>query len=886
MSKVMAQDWSLKTLLQDLRHHGDQPAVQWVRGEDVETWSYRSIADLAGRLACGLIEAGVEKGQPIALFGPNRPEWIVCRLGLGAAGAVAVPIDEQSSAREAASLLKDSGARHVFVGRQQVPRLQDAIEADTLGVYLLDDGREAALPSWRDLLATQADEVPPVPADAPMTLVYTSGTTGAPKSFILTYDNVWANVRAMVAERLIGPDDRLLLPLPLHHIYPIVVGLLTPLVSGATVVLPQSATGAAIVDALHRGRCTGLFGVPRLYTALVGALRGRVAGKGAGAAWLFSRLLQQSVALRRRYDWHVGRTLFRPLHRQFAPELRLLISGGARLEPEVLWTMVGLGWDVRSGYGLAETASIFTGNLPGGRERLGSEGRPFQGGELRIHQPDATGLGEIQLRGPNVFSGYRDNPEANELAFTEDGWFRTGDLGRRDEDGFLYVAGRIKEMIVLGGGKNIYPEELERVYADSPFIEEAAVLERNGALVALVRPDLAAIRDSGYGNLRDTVRVSLGSAARELPPFQRLAGFAMVREALPRTRLGKYQRFKLPELYDQAEQGGATGARVELSEEDKALLQRSPAAEIWALLRERYPDKPVNLDANPQLDLGIDSLEWMTLSLTLQDRMGLALPDDAVAEVTSLRDLLQLAQQQAEDETAPHDAEGAQLRLSAEDQRFLAPPGPLGRLGGRLLYGANRAAVRSYLGLDVEGEDWLPGQSPFIVVANHVSDLDPLVLAAALPYQRLQHIHWGGVARRLFGTRAQRAVARALNVFPVDERATARTLAFAVEVLKRGEALIWFPEAWRSPDGALQPFRPGIGRLVLETGAPVVPAFIDGTFEAMPRDRRLPRRHHVSIRFGQPIAAERLRAMANGDRAHEQIAEALRDLVQDLKPTA
>src|SRR5690606_26352648 len=359
-----------------------------------------------------------------------------------------------------------------------------------------------------------------------------------------------------------------------------------------------------------------MIGVPRLYTALVGGLEGRVAARGTLAKRLFQALVALSALLRRRFGIKAGRILLGSLHRQIGPDLRVMISGGAQLEPAVFRRLEALGWEVLSGYGLAETASIFTGNVPGAKV-IGSEGRPLKGGEIRIAppaegEPGPEGEGEILLRGASVFAGYRNNPEANAAAFTEDGWFRTGDLGRLDERGFVYVTGRSKELIVLGGGKNVFPEELEKIYGDSPYFRELAVLERNGALVALIVPDAEAMRASGYTRVEDVVRVTLADKGRALPSYQRLSGFAVSREPLPRTRLGKYQRFRLGELYERARRGETRPRPPALSPEDRALIAGGPAAEVWKILTERYTERGLSMDASPTLDLGVDSLEWMT----------------------------------------------------------------------------------------------------------------------------------------------------------------------------------------------------------------------------------------------------------------------------------
>ena len=221
----------------------------------------------------------------------------------------------------------------------------------------------------------------------------------------------------------------------------------------------------------------------------------------------------------------------------------------------------------------------------------------------------------MQLRGPAVTSGYLNNPEANAAAFTGDGWFRTGDLGTIDPDGFLFVSGRAKEILVLGGGKKIEPDALERIYASAPGIAEIGILESGGGLVGLVRPDPAALRARGVTNVRDGVHVALTAQAQTLPSYERLAGFALTDAPLPRTRLGKVRRFLLPQLYTQALAGVTRRAARPLSDDDAILLRDPTAAGIWDLLRQRYPGRAIDPDVNLALDLSLDSFGWMELAV-------------------------------------------------------------------------------------------------------------------------------------------------------------------------------------------------------------------------------------------------------------------------------
>ena len=271
----------------------------------------------------------------------------------------------------------------------------------------------------------EQSDLPELEADQPTVLLYTSGTTGTPKGVPLTHGNLCANLRALQAAGLASSEDRVLLPLPLHHAYPLTVGLLAPLAVGAAVVLPAGITGPQIMHALHDRRCTIMIAVPRLYEAMLAGIERQIAGAPRPIAAALRGLLDLAVWIRRRLGRRIGKALFFPLHRRIGPALRLLASGGARLDPKVAWQLEGLGWEVLTGYGLTETAPILTFNPPG-RARIESAGLAVEGVELRLGPAEDAepGHGEILAKGPNVFSGYWDNPEATAEAFTDDGYFR------------------------------------------------------------------------------------------------------------------------------------------------------------------------------------------------------------------------------------------------------------------------------------------------------------------------------------------------------------------------------------------------------------------------------------------------------------------------------
>ncbi len=853
------------------------------------TWTRQQLRTEIERFATGLIGAGVAAGEPVALLAASRPEWAAALLAVASTGAVAMPLSEQLTELDLTRIIGHSGCRWVITTSDHVKTLAKLDDAGQLELVLLDDGEAEGRPGlslrgWRQLPAGGRG-LPDIEPDQPAVLVYTSGTTGTPKGVPLTHANLCANLDALLAERLAGPGDRVLLPLPLQHVYPLTVGLLAPLAAGAAVVLPAGITGPEISRALQECGCSIMIAVPRLYEAMVEGIERKVGAFGKVAQASYRGLLDLSIWLLRHLGWRIGRVLFAPLHRQVGPTLRLLASGGAPLKPELAWQLGGLGWEVLVGYGLTETSPILTFN-PRGRARVGAAGLPVEGVELRIEPvPDVEpGSGEIQARGPSVFSGYWHNPEATKESFTDDGFFRTGDLGYLDDDGYLHIAGRSKEMIVVGGGKNIFPEEVEAIYGKTDLVQEVAVLERDGRLVALFVPQIKpqSETDGDKEELRRRLHATVEQHAQELPSYERITDFALSAQPLPRTQIGKLRRHLLPDIYDHAKASREPLATSkELSEEDRSLLEEKPAADVWAWLQKRFKGTPLNLDTNPQLDMGLDSFAWMSLAMELQERFGFRLTEDAISGMTTLRALLQEIQEAAD---SGQSVSLADAELGAEQERWLQPRGPGSRALAQLLFGLNRLLMRGIFRVRAEGLEHLPGDGPFLITPNHASFLDPFAIAAVLSWQQLQQLYWAGWTGLLFRGPVTKMFSRATQTVPVDpEHGLTSTLVFARAILDRGKALTWFPEGERSQDGKIQRFLPGAGLLIQKTKVPAVPVLISGTYEAWPLGQRLPRVHAISLRFGAPVMLAETDEAADGA---ERIANRLRDAVLELADSA
>ncbi|MBI1849362.1 MAG: AMP-binding protein [Planctomycetes bacterium] len=855
-----------------------------LREKGLDVWTFAELADCVAHLACGLVDAGVRAGEPVAMLASNRPEWVAACLAVIDAGAVATPLDVGVDDAHLTGLLVAAGARLVFATRDQAERLDRMSTGEIRRVAILDADKDDSR-SWRRLLASGERKLPDIAPSDDAALFHTSGTTGQPKGVTLTHGNLAANVNALLAERLIGPGDRLFVPLPLHHVYPFTVGMLTALQSGAALVFPAGLTGPEVVRALRDAEVTAILAVPRFYESLLSAMEARFRGRGRFADALFHTALRASTAIRRRFGVRVGRFLFRPVLAKFGPRVRRVASGGAALATKTAWKLEGLGWAVCTGYGLTETSPILTANA-GRTARFDTAGRPIRGVEIRIDSTDEATAGEVLARGPSVFSGYRAEPKTTADAFTRDGWFRTGDLGFRDGEGYLHLVGRLSERIVLADGKKIQPEDLEAAFVEGGPISEVAVLEMDSRLVALVVVDLAAAAAGGI-DVAERVRSFVEERSRRLPPHQRVLDYAIATNALPRTPIGKLRRHLLPAIYERAKLGArvappGAGEPIARTPEDRDLLEHECAKRLWTWLTARFPTDPLALDTNLRLDLGVDSLEWVNLTLEMNDRAGVDLDEQAIARVHTVRDLLR----EARDSRGPRGLsplEAPDAALDDEHRRWLAPVGPILAFVSAALMTVHRVFFRAFFRLRVIGAEKLPVAEPFIISPNHVSDLDPFALAAALPWRRLRNTYWGGATDRLFTNSAMRLLSRLARVVPVDpDAAVVSSLALGAAVLHRSHNLVWFPEGRRSLTGELEPFHPGVGLLLERFAIPVVPVFIRGTLEAMPRGAKFPRFRRVTVEFGDPIDARALAAAGIGANSANRIARALHDTVARL----
>ena len=412
------------------------PCLTW----QGRTWTYLELQSAALSVAAGLRAWGLAPGERVALALDNGPEFVLAYLGIGWAGGVAVPINTQYRAGELRHILTDAEAALAVCGGAAVDEVA-ALRPDLpalRGWTVVGADRPDARP-WASLLAPPLSPTPPDPASLAL-LVYTSGTTGRAKGVMLSHANLAANIQAVSQAWQWRAADRLLLMLPLFHVHGLGVGLHGTLTNGAQVDLRPRFDPLDALTTLAQGETSLFFGVPTMYTRLLAQAQARPDLRPAG--------------------------------------VRLFVSGSAPLSPDVFQDFERVfGQTILERYGMTETGMLTTNPLHGPR-RAGTVGRPFPGQAVLVGAPGRPApvgqVGAVWTRGPNVFSGYWRNPKATEAAF-EGEWFNTGDLGFLDEDGVLTLVGRARELIITGGF-NVYPREVEETLLTHPAVAEAAVI--------------------------------------------------------------------------------------------------------------------------------------------------------------------------------------------------------------------------------------------------------------------------------------------------------------------------------------------------------------------------------------------------------------------------
>ncbi len=855
-SRAPRQHDQLVNLLDDMADRYDLAvALQRTEADGLTRITFRDWQERALACAARLQALGVEPGQRVLLAARNHPAWPICFFGILAAGATVVPLDSNVDPQVAMNLRTASDAR-VFIADPPVVRRT----AERLG-----DGV-----AWLDLEAAAAPGPAGVRAsvapDDVAALIYTSGTTGKPKGVMLSHRNVTSMVAALAPLFPLSTGDRLLSVLPLHHTFELTCGMLLPLSRGARIVYIDELTSERLEYALEAGRITAMVGVPALWEMLERRVFARVNERGRLVAGLFDLALDVNRAFGRAAGADLGRLLFGPVHAGLGGHLRYLVSGGAALPERTHRVFAGLGLHLAEGYGLTEAAPVLTVAKAGPKARAGHVGRPVPGVEVKILAPGKDGVGEVIARGPNVMLGYADDPAATQESIDAEGWLHTGDLGRIDKRGHLFIVGRKKDTIVTATGENVYPDDVEARLGKVEHVKELAVVAvsdpRGGeriACLASVAEDDAATRDERH----DRARRALDKALLMLPVHMRPAIVRLTDLPLPRTATRKVKRPDVRHAIEQAQTPGSIRPFAGSEQLDSAAqLVRRAAASI-----ARRPPAELSTGTFLVADLGFDSLMLLELLVGLEQQTSASVNAEKLADCKTVGDVEELVRAA----THARRRDGATQTVEREEEAPIELPKPVRDVAMAWMGKAQMGFYDRVLDVEVTGRAHLPHNRNTLVVANHASHLDMGLVKYALGSYGRDIVSLAAQDYFFEGSRWRRGFFdNFTNLQPLSRTGALRdSLAKAGERLAEGRTVLVFPEGTRSTDGEVHEFKAVMGHLALQHGVDVLPVWLGGTHLALPKGSRVIQRRDVKARIGLPLGIADLRRLTAGRTASE-----------------
>ena len=864
---------------------------KWVR------CTLRELRQRADEIAIRFLQLGLRKGDRVILFSENQPEWGIAYFGAATVGLVVVPLDAQTWHREVWSVAVFTEAKAILASEKCLERLPaEGLLQNELrdGPVLILNVNRFCVPfdlpnlprsTRRTLPQTPPDTaIPRVEPNDEASIIFTTGTAADPKGAVHTHRSFLNNLRGVNHYLSVSEADRLLSVLPLYHALEFSCGFLMAVHRCATVTYVHSLKPRVILETMRETKTTCLLGVPTLYALIREDIERRIlkTSKSAVKSNLLKTSRHLSHSVEQTFGRNIGRKLFARVYEELGGHVRVLVSGGSALGRGLYRDFRAMGLTIYEGYGLTETAPVLTVN-PLHRSREGSAGRPLPGVEMRVYRPDRDGIGEIIVRTPSIMKGYFRNAEATGAAF-RDGWFHTGDLGWVDADGYLYITGRIKDVIVTGAGKNVYPADLEAIYETLPGIREICVLGFKSGLTedvhAVIRPSPEILRAGDPVDAKKTIQKELQDLAKELPSYQRLQAIHVWTDALPRDDRGKVNRESVREWVQGQVSGEGKAPARPLKDASRRETLYSELSRLSGL-----DVAEITEETSLYTDLGLDSLMAVELLLFIERTLGVTVADDRAAGFQTVGDILDELRRRGVGPTSDGVRAGYRSALPFRDRPLV----------DRTLMGASFKALRQlfrrYFRLRVSNAESLPGGEAHIIAANHSSHLDSAAVIAAislaLGVARAQRLHVIGARDYFFDSPFKSWLfSTCLNVVPIERDEIGLSgLRMVGSILSAGEPVLIFPEGTRSRTGRLQEFKPGVGLLAWEYQVPVVPAYIDGAFAAMPAGRSLPRRRDMAVRFGRPIAMEEYTATAESvtrDELYRRIAGDLRRAVVEL----
>jgi long-chain acyl-CoA synthetase len=863
-------------LLRDsISRHSGKSCFHVKRRGGWKSWTYADFGRDLNRITSALTSSGMNNGDNAVVIGENTPEWVIAYHSAILAGGCAVPVDPNLPAEEIREIVKQTEARFIFCSPLFLPLFRDIKSgfARIAEIVALDNEincPEATFARFAEKGDPEFDAFSRTFApDDPLAIIFTSGTTGKAKGVVLNQRNFTAVSLHAVPRMQVTARDTMIAFLPLHHVFGFAGCIAATLPTGVDIVFVPVIKGPLIVEALRERQVTILPAVPQMLELLYGNIERTVRSRGIAVRTVFGMLKGLSITLGSALGQGFRRKLFSTVHAGFGGKLRMIISGGSSLKKKFFDGFTRMGFSIVEGYGLTETFGPIT-ICPATDPRQASVGLVLSDNEVTVSNPDGEGIGEVLFKGATVFPGYYRNDRATRAVFDEKGWFHTGDLGRMTRDGFLYLTGRIKDVIVLDSGKNVYPDELEEYFSSSTMVEEIGVLgiqqqgsERVGAVIV---PSKTLRKKYPMEVIRTLIAEELRNRSRSLPSYKKISAFVICLSPLPRTSTRKIKKTELRAVYDTlvSPTGKETVDVLRCSFAEAAMMKAEEFKTVLNMVAQLSPEinwSVISPHSHLEFDCGIDSLKKIDLICMCEEHYRLAIAADAVVRIETVGDLINSVRE-AKSAGASDDSHALKSRIA----RTAAAVPVLREKGSafyRFLPRVAAAIAGMAWGARVHASPLTKGK-PLIFAANHESLVDIPLLLAALPWEIRKDTYTIGKSE-LTGIPILSSVFLRCNMIPVERQGDiTEALAASIGFLKAGKNLLIFPEGTRTQTGAMGSFKTGIGTLLLETGAALVPIRIKGTFAAWPAGRSprfgLKKNERPAILFGDPVTLEELRS--------------------------
>jgi long-chain acyl-CoA synthetase len=869
------------------KRHATRVAMRIERDGRKEQYTYADLRELATRAAGFLAANGIKPGSRVMLVSHNAPEWGMSYFGVLKAGASCIPVDPESSTEEIVNFARAGEAGGIILSQKMTeehPQLRQRLSEEGITSQIWTFDEVFALPDQQTEDERLALLPSRVTAQSLASLIFTSGTTGRPKGVMLSHRNLTSMVSMLSSVFDMSTKDGVLSVLPLHHTFEFSTGFLTPLSRGAQITYLPELTGDALAKAIKNGHVTGMVGVPALWELLHRRIKNKLYERSDLIGKTADGLIKANSWLRDKTPFNLGPLVFYPIHEGLGGRIRYFISGGSALSEKIQKDFQGLGFTILEGYGLTEASPVLTVTRPD-KLLTGSVGRPLPGVEVRIADPDASGVGEVIARGPNVMLGYYSDEAATRSALVER-WLYTGDLGKLDDDGNLFLVGRSKEIIVDTNGKNVYPDELEEIYSNSPYVKELSIVgladgigEKVACLVvADDEYDIALSRDE----LRRQVEEHFRDVSASLPYYKRVKVLHFTEDELPRTATRKVKRSEIVTILQS----------LETSEKSEGAAERATDSlsrwliNIVATVSNRATSD-ISLSSKLS-DLGFDSLMFVELATAIENAGGSLMAPERLNEVQDVRELTSVVSRRPGISSGAAVGQGGAARSTSRvDEDEITIPSFVQSAGNKAGDFLQRVLYDRLLDTHYEGRSNIPPHTNFIVAANHTSHLDMGLTKMALGEAGKDMVVLAA-ADYFFDTKYKRAVIENFtNLVPMERSGSLRqSLRHARSFLDRGYNALIFPEGTRSLTGEMADFKPVIGYLALHAGVGILPIYLYGTHDAMPKGSSVIKSRKVGARIGRYLSVEELEEMTKGmarAEAYRLIAARVKHDVENLR---